>query len=331
MGTKWQKALYRGYTDANFTTLTTQPTWQGINGPTLRAEVGDMIQILFCNKLTSNYASMHSMGLAYSKDYEGSLYPDTVTGQSTTPPVGDALAPGQCYVYKWLVNEGSAPYPGTDSQLWGYHSYVNMAVDLNTGLAGPTIVYNRGAMNKTMATHREFVLQYQNFDESMSFLASTNLATYNNSANASSMAKPVTLETSYRGNASYWSPQLRNMPTVSLSSTSAPTFYSLNGHVLANTPSFNMCTDDRVIWYIFAYGGASHVFHMHGNGFKYHDNNMAAKSLNDGAFATLQMNATATGIWQVLCHVSNHLSEGMQNFYQVYPKGSCPLPELAGA
>jgi hypothetical protein len=48
-GWKWEKAVYRGYTDSSFTQKTAQPSWQGINGPTLRAEVGDMIQILFVN------------------------------------------------------------------------------------------------------------------------------------------------------------------------------------------------------------------------------------------------------------------------------------------
>src|SRR6266536_3906813 len=68
LGTKWQKAVYRGYTDATFTKLSSQPPWQGLLGPTLRAEVGDMIEILFVNRLSSNYATMHSMGLQYSKD-----------------------------------------------------------------------------------------------------------------------------------------------------------------------------------------------------------------------------------------------------------------------
>lgn len=288
-----------------------------------------MIQILFCNKLANNYASMHSMGLSYSKEFEGSLYPTTLTGRNTTPAGGDALAPGQCFVYKWLINEGAAPYPGTNSQMWAYHSYVNMLVDMNAGLAGPTIVYNRGTMNRTMASHREFVLLYETFDESMSFLAEANLRMYNSSANASSMAMPALLEMNHAGNESYWRPQLTNMPTVSLSTTQAPGFYTLNGWVLANNPSFDMCTDDPVIWYVYAFGGASHVFHMHGNGFNYHGNNMASKSLNDGNMVTLQMNASATGIWQVICHVNNHLSDGMDGLYQVYPPGACPLSKLA--
>ncbi len=105
LGTKWQKAVYRGYTDATFTTRTPQPATQGIQGPILRAEVGDMIEILFINKLPRNYASMHSMGLAYSKLNEGSLYPNYTASvkDNQTAPVGDAVPPGRCAVYKWLV------------------------------------------------------------------------------------------------------------------------------------------------------------------------------------------------------------------------------------
>jgi len=62
---QWKKALYRGYTDASFNNYTQQPETIGVQGPMLRAEVSDMVQILFRNSLTNNYASMHSMGLSY--------------------------------------------------------------------------------------------------------------------------------------------------------------------------------------------------------------------------------------------------------------------------
>jgi hypothetical protein len=45
MGTVFDKALYRGYTDATFKERTDQPSWQGYMGPTLRGEVGDMIEV----------------------------------------------------------------------------------------------------------------------------------------------------------------------------------------------------------------------------------------------------------------------------------------------
>jgi manganese oxidase len=45
IGTIYDKALYRGYTGPDFQTLTEQPPWQGYMGPTMRAEVGDMIEV----------------------------------------------------------------------------------------------------------------------------------------------------------------------------------------------------------------------------------------------------------------------------------------------
>ncbi|KAH7012344.1 hypothetical protein B0J12DRAFT_586929, partial [Macrophomina phaseolina] len=43
-------------------------------GPTLRSKVSDIVEILFLNNLSFNYASIYSMGLAYNKDNEGSVY-----------------------------------------------------------------------------------------------------------------------------------------------------------------------------------------------------------------------------------------------------------------
>lgn len=52
---------------------------------------------MFVNKLDHFYATMHSMGLFYTKDSEGSLYPNGTDQFS----IGDAVPPGGCAVYKW--------------------------------------------------------------------------------------------------------------------------------------------------------------------------------------------------------------------------------------
>jgi hypothetical protein len=41
----FDKALYKAYTDATFTEQVEQPDWAGYQGPILRAEVGDMIEV----------------------------------------------------------------------------------------------------------------------------------------------------------------------------------------------------------------------------------------------------------------------------------------------
>lgn len=104
----WRKAFYRGYTDATFSQQLERPSWGGTLGPIIRAEVGDLIEIMFLNNLTENYASMHSMGLMYDKGSEGADYPNnTMPGQQSPFVETMAVSPGRCVVYKWMVNEGA--------------------------------------------------------------------------------------------------------------------------------------------------------------------------------------------------------------------------------
>jgi manganese oxidase len=281
LGTKWQKALYRGYTDATFTTPLPQAPWNGASGPTLRAEVGDMIEILFVNKLPKLYATMHSMGLAYNKDNEGSLYPNnTAPGQNGVVAPGDAVAPGDCVVYKWLVNDGSAPTQGAVSHMWAYHSYIAMEQDQFAGLTGSTIVYAKGKMNATMASYREFVLVYMQYDESNSIMSMVNnqyLTGNSQSVPKTTTPSPTTPE-SY-GNSSIWQPQVTNlMATGQLNTTQAPTFSALNGLIFANNAPFEVCANDPTIWYVSSFGDNPHAFHMHGNGFVHGGDNMATIS-----------------------------------------------------
>lgn len=115
--TTYIKGLYRGYTDSTFSEYTEQPAWQGTQGPTLRSEVGDLVEIMFVNKLSKAYATMHSMGLQYSKTSEGSDYPnvtmpgynETLNTANAVPPVDAGVGPGNCAVYKWVVPDIAGP------------------------------------------------------------------------------------------------------------------------------------------------------------------------------------------------------------------------------
>lgn len=123
--TTYLKSLYRGYTDQSFSTPSVQPAWQGTQGPTVRAEVGDLIEIMFVNNLSQNYATIHSMGLAYTKKYEGSDYPingEAGKNQSTrlsnaVPPAPKGIQPGDCVVYKWFVDDSAGPNDGTPARV----------------------------------------------------------------------------------------------------------------------------------------------------------------------------------------------------------------------
>jgi FtsP/CotA-like multicopper oxidase with cupredoxin domain len=340
-GTKWLKALYRGYTDQTFSEYSKQPPWQGTQGPTLRGEVGDMIEIMFINKMTENYATMHSMGLDYTKYSEGADYPNTttpgasnhLTESNAVPPIQAGIAPSGCVVYKWLVSDSAGPNAGQPAHTHSYHSYVSLEQDTNAGLVGPTIIYAKGEMARTMAEYREIPLLYVIYSEAQSFLSAANAARLNGGSWSGSAASSMGGLGSYSnestaypaGNYSIWHPQIVNLESADQFS-SAPAFFTMNGYIFANNPIFEMCLDDKVIWYVNAYGAASHVFHMHGNGITYLGNSEYAVSINDGVGKTLVMDAVGKGLWQVICHVDNHHALGMVSNYRVYGAGQCPLP-----
>jgi len=381
-GTKWLKALYRGYTDSTFSQRSEQPAFQGTQGPTIRSEVGDLIEIMFVNNLSENYATMHSMGLAYNKAHgEGADYPNNtspgvnvVLDESTAvPPVPQhGVEPGGCVVYKWMVPENAGPNNNEPARVHSYHSYVALQQDSNAGLIGPQIVYAQGQMNHTMANYREFPLLYMIYAEADSWLSGKNKArltgsdisntkrqasndhgwqasnghgnhgddgnnsNYNNnnnindgtsSTNASGVGSFDISNTNnlWSGNYTVWHPQLVNLKGAGQWSE-APPFHTMNGYVFSNNPPFEMCVGDNVIWYVNAYGAASHVFHMHGHGVTYHGFDRYAVSLNDGVGKTLYMNASEPGLWQVICHVDNHQTKGMVSNYNVLPEGKCSSP-----
>ncbi len=51
----------------------------------------------------------------------------------------------------------------------------------------------------------------------------------------------------WSGNKTVWQPQIINLVGYSQFSD-APSFYTMNGYIFANNPTFEMCLNDKVIW-----------------------------------------------------------------------------------
>lgn len=62
---------------------------------------------------------------------------------------------------------------------------------------------------------------------------------------------------------------------------------------------------------------------MHGNGFTSGGVNMATMDLQERYMATLFMQATGAGLWQLICHVDDRLGKGMVTNYWVMQE-NCP-------
>ncbi|RLL96261.1 hypothetical protein CFD26_102287 [Aspergillus turcosus] len=331
IGTRYDKALYRGYTDATFETRSEQPDWLGFQGPILRAEVGDMIEILFVNEMDHFFSSMHSMGLYYTKESEGSVYYNGTNRVSA----GDAVPPGGCFVYKWLVADNSAPNHGLESRLFSYHPYVSTYQDQDAGSYGPVIIYNRGQMERVMRQNREFILLYTDNQEWNSFLALQNVQKYLPGVQVANLSYQYPNVTDGRGNYSIWYPQFINQPATNVTPAMAANFFPLNGYIYANNPPFEMCVLDNVIWYLYDMGFDMHVFHMHGENILDPVSNATSSTvtLAPGQMTTVTLTAFNPGWWQLICHFNTHQNMGMEANYIVYggPYGPCPLEPLERA
>jgi FtsP/CotA-like multicopper oxidase with cupredoxin domain len=296
--TIFRKAIYREYTDASFTTLKPRPPqWEhlGILGPLIRAEVGDIVKVVFKNN-TRFFCSMHPHGLAYAKESEGALYNDGVPKDEKK---GAAVPPGQVFTYIWTVPERAGPAPGESSSvLWVYHSHFITPRDMNAGLMGPIIITAKGA-SKIDGTpkdvDREFITAFAVFDETSSRYFELNTM-----------------------NVRKYTPNLRMTDPA----FRAPyLMYSINGFIEGNMPMMTMKKGERVRWYLFSNGNEDdvHTPHWHGQTVEFMHMRTDMVHLEPMMTVTADMVPDNVGTWLFHCHVFDHLEGGMVALFTVTP------------
>nr|XP_035953886.1 coagulation factor V isoform X4 [Halichoerus grypus] len=170
----FKKIVYREY-EPYFQKEKPRSKTSGLLGPTLYAEVGDMVKVHFKNK-ADKPVSIHPQGIKYSKSSEGASYSD-----HTFPveKMDDAIAPGQEYTYEWKISEDSGPTHNDPPCLTHiYYSYENLIQDFNSGLIGPLLICKKGTLTKDgmqKMFDKQHVLMFAVFDESKSGSQSSSL------------------------------------------------------------------------------------------------------------------------------------------------------------
>ena len=303
IGSVYKKAVYREYTDGSFTTLKARPErWQhlGLLGPVIRAEVGDTIRVVFKNHASRPY-SVHPHGVFYAKDSEGAPYND---GTSGADKHDDAVAPGDQHVYTWLVPERAGPGPADgNSVMWMYHSHVDEASDVNSGLMGPMIINARGQSQPDgtpVGVDREFVATFSVMDENVSNYIGDNIARLDDGANVD--------------------PEDEEFHESNL-------MHSINGYVYGNGPGpagsdqalFRARKGERIRWYLMGMGTEVdlHTPHWHGNTVTVMGMRTDVASLLPASMVTADMTADDPGIWFFHCHVNDHFLAGMSTRYEI--------------
>ncbi|XP_012584366.1 PREDICTED: coagulation factor V [Condylura cristata] len=172
--TSFKKIVYREY-EAYFEKEKPHSRISGLLGPTLYAEVGDIMKVHFKNK-ADKPLSIHPQGIKYSKFSEGASYVD-----HTFPveKMDDVIAPGQEYTYEWIISEDSGPTQDDPPCLTHiYYSHENLIHDFNSGLIGPLLICKKGTLTEDgiqKMYDKQHVLMFAVFDESKSWSHSPSL------------------------------------------------------------------------------------------------------------------------------------------------------------
>ncbi|MGI0007499.1 MAG: multicopper oxidase domain-containing protein [Nitrosotalea sp.] len=296
IGSTYIKCLYRGYTDATFTTQQpVDPKWQhlGMLGPVIHAEVGDTIKVVFKNNCSIS-TSMHPHGVFYDKADEGAPYDD---GVKDSDKPGESIPTGGTYTYTWGVPLRAGPGPHDPSSiLWMYHSHVEEVGDTYAGLEGPIIVTKHGEANPDgtpKGVDREFVTMFSVMDENSSPYLDKNIQTF--TGNASSVDKDD--DDFHESNL----------------------MHSINGYVFGNLPGLTMKVNTHVRWYVTDVGTEVdlHTPHWHGNTLLQDGMRTDMVELLPMSMKTLDMYPDNAGTWLYHCHVNDHILAGMLSLYPV--------------
>ena len=298
IGTKFLKALYREYTDSTFTVLKVRPADQaylGILGPIIRAEVGDVIHVVFKNNASMPY-SMHPHGVLYKKPSEGAVYDDSLSRLQND---GSEVAPHHTFTYIWEVPERAGPEPGDpNSVVWLYHSHVNEGKDISSGLIGAIIISKKGSLQPNglpKGVDKEFVTLFCIFNEDDSWYLHKNIDTY--CSHIDSIKKKV--------------------DTVGFQNRK----FSINGFIYGTMPMMIMKKGDHVRWYVLSMGDLFnfHTPHWHGNTVIYNHNRTDVISILPAQSLVADMVPDDPGTWMFHCHIDDHMEAGMMAMYEVLP------------
>ncbi|RKP06078.1 Cupredoxin [Thamnocephalis sphaerospora] len=338
----YRKAVYRGYEDGTFTKRVPREEWLGILGPVIRAEVGDLVEIVFYNAATEPF-SIHPHGVFYTAEHEGAMHADSGEGAG--------VRPGETFTYIWQRAGPADEDPG--SILWLYHSHHNEPMDVNAGLVGPILVYRRGwlrtvsespkilnattadAASTRSATSDALIAADSTFKRDTAVVATTH--TYARDVDREFV---LWLDVLDENSTPYYLDNMRRvqegaihppgsddgLPMADREALRKHMFYSVNGRVFGNLAGIIASQGDRVRWHLAALGTENGVHHARWHGPAGAQEERGERrdgvSLLPATFRTLDSVVDQVGQWLINCETQLHLSSGMAAWYRVLPRSA---------
>ncbi|XP_017565233.1 coagulation factor VIII [Pygocentrus nattereri] len=301
--TAYKKVVYREYHDKEFQNPVKRGELDehlGIMGPVLKAEVNDVLTVVFKN-LASRPYSLHLHGV-YDKT-TGSFGPGVSPGEGLRDgeAPGDPVPPGEERVYNWRITKRQGPYSKDfDCKAGAYYSTVDMEKDINSGLIGPLLICRPGTLQPRFLLQpgvQDLFLLFTIFDERKSWYLDYNIKEFCTPPCQAKVDDP-------------WF-EFGNR------------FAAINGYVAESLPGLEVAQHQTSRWHLLnvGSGGEFHAVHFHGIPFsvgKDQEHRLGVFNLYPGVFGTIEMRPTIVGTWLVECTIGEHQLSGMRAKLLVY-------------
>ncbi|XP_070692649.1 coagulation factor VIII isoform X2 [Pempheris klunzingeri] len=305
---EYKKVVYRAYWDKDFLRPVGRGELQehlGILGPFIRAEINDLLTVVFKNKASRPY-SFHLQGV-YDRS-QGAGVAQTHTSSAPLGVPGEPVAPGEAQTYNWRITKKQGPTDTEfDCKTGAYYSTVDKERDLHSGLIGPLVICKSGTLKTRQNTQpgvQEFSLLFHTFDETKSWYLEESLQRH--------CVPPCQVNT--------------EDPWYHISNK----FAAINGYVAETLPGLLVTQHKVVRWHLLNVGsdGEYHAVHFHGLPFTVHteqEHRMGVYNLFPGVFGTVEMRPPTVGTWLVECTIGEYQLAGMRAKLLVYDP-SCVMP-----
>ncbi|KAF7667624.1 hypothetical protein LDENG_00054700 [Lucifuga dentata] len=311
---EYKKVVFRSYRDKDFLYPETRGEEQkhlGIMGPVIRAEVDELLTVIFKNKASRPY-SFHLQGVYDRSQGAGIVQSYDFSAPAGVP--GDPVDPGETWTYNWKITKKQGP---TDTELdcktGAYYSTVDKERDLHSGLIGPLLICKSSTLQNYTEIHpriQEYSLLFHTFDETKSWYLEENLRQY--------CAPPCQANP--------------EDPWYQISNK----FAAINGYVAETLPGLLVAQHHLVRWHLLNVGsnGEYHAVHFHGLPFTVHtqqEHRMGVYSLFPGVFGTVEMRPPTVGTWLLECMIGDYHLAGMRAKLLVHnPECALPLGMKSG-
>ncbi|XP_070694535.1 coagulation factor V [Pempheris klunzingeri] len=290
IGGKYKKAVFTLYKNESFTErMETKKRRDelGILGPVIRAQIRDVITIVFKNKASRPY-SIYPHGLTIEKSEEGVNYP---AGGNHS----HGVQPGDTHTYVWRVVDEDEPLNGDSRCLTRlYHSAVDTPRDIASGLIGPILICKSQSLNVRnvqLKADKEQHAMLAVFDENKSWYLDDNIRQY---CERSKVNKADT--DFYQSNV----------------------MHTINGYVFESGPLLGFCNGEVATWHVSSVGAQDYIqtATFYGHPFELNGRTEDFLSLYPMTGETITMNMDNIGVWLLASLNSHETTKGMRVKFQ---------------